>query len=539
MKLVVAIAAICFVYLFAGLWFRPIVSSDAINGMISLLNHLNGSPWNVSYSLSGNGQVVYHPLTWWSPGQYELPYWVTSLFSVNMGTAIIVLLFCSAGGGCYFYIRVFQFSKLSIHTVLFALLFLLLQRFININFIQYSSPDLYLFFFTPFYIFIYFLLASRNSTNSLFMFGILTALNLFGLFIKNSFLLFELAFNIFLLVEYALKLNVRPTGSALGSRKKYFGILVMLPFAAANLLFYFFFLRQGVNPSHGNGWQLTIPALLTGIFTPFIQVLFASLSVSGIYGNIYDKINLSQVVTDVSMLFFMFAAGYFSYARRSRIFNKIKRDRMFRFVTIVSCCYLCFWVFFTLHQSAVSNEDRLFLPVTIFLFPYLLDYTAKSRSTLRYLYFTMVAGSLFYGIFTFAYRTHNYSLNGALNSRSQQLNGFKVLPAQPVDDKDLQKISAFVSLNFKSDYIILPKPEFAFALEMTNRCMVIPVMQAGYPPYMTGQPACLILAERGKGILPDGLKVIFSAGNLLLYRIGPPDRVLKYMNAGNTKAEME
>jgi hypothetical protein len=53
-RLLLGIAVVVLVYLAAGLWFRPIVSGDALNGMVSLLNHLNGSVWNISYSLSAD-----------------------------------------------------------------------------------------------------------------------------------------------------------------------------------------------------------------------------------------------------------------------------------------------------------------------------------------------------------------------------------------------------------------------------------------------------------------------------------------------------
>jgi hypothetical protein len=461
--LITAIIIISGVYFVLALAYKPIVSNDAISGFISLHNYLHGAGWNKILLTNHNLTVEPYPLTWWAPGQYQIPYCLSQILHVNIGAAICIMLYLSVLGGCIFYYQIFKWSGLSNQVVLVALLILLLQRFFNINFIQYSSPDLLLFFYVPFYIFVYLKIAN-SSRWFIPKLCLLVIINLGGLFIKNSFLLFAVAFNLFLLVEFVVIPYYK-------SKFRVKASLLLLPMVLAAALDYWLFLRHGNTPATGWGVFFNFWEVLQGAFAGLTGSLFSSLSVFALYGNVYRQINLWGVYANIAILIIFALIIAIAYLNRKGIKTTLTKDSIFRLAVIAIGMYTMFWIIFAVKKSAVGNEDRLFLPATILVLPYLINYALNKRR-LKFAYLAILLFSVCYGSVTLLYRIRTYSQNKSAYSNNSQINGFKVFIKGRIDSKDLINASQIIEKQKDIQYIIIPDPNFSFLLNTTKKFII-------------------------------------------------------------------
>lgn len=360
--LILCIAAICLTYLALGIIYKPIVANDAVRGFLSLHNYLNGEGWNKLLLYNPvNRKITITELTWWSPGQYQLPYLLAKLVNCNIGLAISLLMFLSLAGGSYFYYKVFKLSGLGQNIILMALLVILLQRFINMLFIQYSSADLFVFFYVPFYLFIYLNVKKCKPGYFWLYLILLTAINVFGLFLKNSFLLFELAFNLFLYIDHitAFKSHRKSTG-------RFKNLLIICPFVLAFALNYWFFLRLGSNPSTSTGLALNFSTIVSGLFQSAMGIFFSSVSIASMFGNISRQLSFSNICLNVIMLAVLLIIAALLYRNRKNIKLALKNDIVFSIAAITGLMYILYWLAFAIKKSAVSNEDRLFIPAAYY-----------------------------------------------------------------------------------------------------------------------------------------------------------------------------
>lgn len=519
--LLACMALLLLVYLIINLIIKPIVDNDMMNGMLSLHNYLNGSHWNKALALSADFKhVTENELTWWAPGQYELPYLLSKILFINIGLAITILIFAVACGGCWFYYKLFKLSSLNNNSIVFtALLVLFLQRFINIFFVEFYSSDIILFFYTPFYVFAYYNLLKDYQKKTILKLVLLTLLNIGGVFIKNSFILFEIAANGFLVVEYFFnnRLGVKEGWSG----KTNIGILrklsIPLPFVIANALNYWFFLRLGYNPSSGKGLLFSLSNILTGLFTPVIQTLFSSLSSYSFYSNLY-KITIPQATADIAMVMVLLVIGFIIYKMRDRILDLFKTDVIFRFVLVAAIINTGIWFVFILKQSYILPDDRLYLPICILLLPYLLNIAVTSRSFWKCIYFAMIVCSVIYGVASYANRIKNYALKGTVWSQDEKLTGFKVFKFTKGDDADIAAISNVLQTRYPNDYVLMTGASVIFELHANNKFIVPTVLPKAFPANLKPANDYVVLVQSQWDKTPTGLKKVFESGRYALYK---------------------
>jgi len=502
-------------YLITGLIYKPIVSNDALNGFISLHNYLAGEHWNKLLTFEPTtARITANELTWWTPAQYALPYCFSELLHVNIGTAVSIILFISLIGGGYFYYRVFKLSALSGNLVLVSILILFLQRFININFLQYSSSDLILFCYSPFYIFFYFKFKDLNIKSLSFAFPLLLLLNLFGLFLKNSFLLFETAFSVFLLTEIIT--------ASRGEGRMLRCFVLLFPFALSLVIYYWCFLRLGSNPTNGAGILISVSTLLNGIFNGITGTLFSSLSITAVYGNLYGKISLINPYDNLLIGCCILVIAVIIYKCRNKIVNQYKTDEVFRVVVVLSVMYILFWILFAIKQSYISNEDRLFLPVTIFVLPYLIAWFSKAPGTTKYIGIGIVCFSLLYGTATFIFRIRVYNRSMSVASENQTLQGFKVFMYNRDALNDIHRISEILSGRYNHNYLVITDINDAFLLKTCNRIMQCNVNSVPDVIKLRGLPNnkkyLMLINKKAKGRSFINWKKIYTSAEYDLYQ---------------------
>jgi hypothetical protein len=291
----------------------------------------------------------------------------------------------------------------------------------------------------------------------------------------------------------------------------------MAPFLVAIGLNYWFFLRLGANPTNGEGFLLTINNTLSAICLPAIQVLFASLSLYGIYGIFWGHGNISPIIADAAMAISLVLMALFIFKAKGIMKQYFKSDMIFRFATIAAIAYVFFWCCFTLKQSAISNEDRLFLPITVFALPYLLRFAWQYVYKIKYLYFGFIACSIVYGIGSFYLRIDKYTRQGSVFSQDENLNGFKVYSTDQGNEPDLQKISSFISSHCAEEFVRVPYPDLAFELNVKNRFIsnASPVILKNA---LNKTVRAVIITNVDEDMESKGFKKVFTAGKFAVYQ---------------------
>ncbi|WP_158994789.1 hypothetical protein [Mucilaginibacter sp. L196] len=393
--------------------------------------------------------------------------------------------------------------------MLTSLLILLLQRFININFILYSSSDLFLFLCVPFYIYSYLKTITAGQYYWLNLIALLL-LNLLGLFIKNSFLLFSTAFNIYLAIDFLVEhyRSKKITTKYLIKRAT-----IILPYLASVVLFYLFYLRLGENPTTGQGLLVNISTIISGSFSGFWGVVFSALSINSIYGNIESKLHFLDPYLSILMLAFLLIFFFLVYQYRRNIKTMFKTDVMFRITSIVSVMYVLYWIMFTLKRSAISNEDRLFLPVNILVLPYLIDYVLRANKFFKYIAITVISLSVIYGVDSMYYRVKSYSNDTASAlSNDNDLKGFKLFIHKKSNITQLNTISKIVWGNYQKEKILTPNPDALFLLNVKNQYIYSKV-----PTYINDHQKYLLLISKTDKAILTGWQPIFISDDYNLY----------------------
>jgi hypothetical protein len=513
-RLVICISFVCVAYFVISLINRPIISNDAIHSYVSLHNYLNGSSWNKLWQFNQNASKLNAGfITWWAPGPYEIPYLTAKLLHCDIGLAICLLSFISILLGSFFYYKIFEGSSLPKNIVLIAVLILLLERFINMNFNQYTSSDLFLFFYIPFYIFCY---QKANETSKYYWLNLfaLLLLNITGLFIKNSFLLFSTAFNIYLIVDFIFE--------QLRLKKPLFGIYmirkvtILTPFLLSVILFYWFFLRLGFNPTSGQGFLISISSIISGLFSGIVGVLFGSLSVSGVYGNLQDKLAFLSSYAILIMLAVLLIIFYLIYQYRKSIKSMFQTDSIFRVTLVIGVMYVVYWLIFALKRSYISNEDRLFLPITIFVLSYFIDYAFKANKFIKYIAYTAISLSVIYGVGTMYYRVKNYSSDRmSANVTDNKLKGFRVFIHQSNDVAQMDSISKYIISNHQAEKIITTNPDGLFLLAVNNQYILVDDL--AIPAAVKDHNKYLLLVSDKTIVSTTGWHSIYATGGYNLY----------------------
>jgi len=510
------IVFLCFIYLLISLLCRPVVSSDALNGFVSLHNYVNGGEWNKIINFNGKtSEMEINEMTWWAPGQYELPYLFSKLLNGNIACSISFLLFLSLTVGAILYYKIFKlYSTVSKKIVLVALTILLFQRFININFLQYSSSDLFLFFYVPIYILIY--LKIQNGKKSLTWYNLLLLLliNIGGLFIKNSFLLFSAAFNIFLIFKIFNCARQEDRKQSVNNNLQQ--SVILIPFIISVILDYYFFLRLGAIPTNGAGVTINFSCIIQGLFQSIMGILFSSLSLTSMYGNLYGKFLVSDAYLNLIMFLCFIAVIGILYLNRRKIKALFKKDIFFAMSIIISLMYVMYWLVFNIKHSYISNEDRLFLPVTILILPYLVEYVANTSPVIKRLGILIIACSVLYGIGTMVKRIENYS-NDKLSATSAdlKLKSFKIFSSGKNDLNELSQLSSLISTRYHQQYLIATDMDVLFLLKVNNQ--FIYESPTTFSINVTDAKKYLLLLTNNNNVSLIGWKNIYKSNMYKLY----------------------
>lgn len=299
-------------------------------------------------------------LSWWSPGQYLLPYFFKRLFGLNIGQACAVtIFFCEVAGlfGFYHFFRKAGFTK-AISAISIA--FIASQLFYVTPFVFYNGGEVLLFGFGGWFMYGCLKFAQPKSWK-MFLFVLLSGW--IGFFCKSSFMWIYLAGIGFIWIRTS---RVHRFLGKWVVNAIWLGVPAVIAFA----VIYATYLSKGQNPTSGGaGFKL----LWETFAFPLASPLLAGFSIDELaHGFLYHPDGAMFTYANAVAIIAVLAAGSI-YAIRRIISNIPSAD--YRLMLIVF--YVVSVLFFSssfLRQVAISYESRhfrmmglLFIPGAIYL----------------------------------------------------------------------------------------------------------------------------------------------------------------------------
>jgi hypothetical protein len=187
---------------------------------------------------------IYLFLTWWTPGQYLLPGWLSQL-GMSLGLASLIVTIVFSALGLWGWYCVYRLLKIDYQIIFFCLLMMVTSRLFTINFINYTGGEVLIFGTQPWSI--YALLKWQKKP--IFLFISLLLISLACFFCKSSYTIGLAA------VGVCAGLFWLQTWQQPAQRRKAFTavVAVALCCGAYLLLTQWGFLKRGANPTSSQG----------------------------------------------------------------------------------------------------------------------------------------------------------------------------------------------------------------------------------------------------------------------------------------------
>ena len=238
----IILAAICIFVFAIGIvlyLIPPALFPDPANGLQVLRCMQLGDSFNtmVAPDQSDISQNYTEFLTWWSPGQYLVPYFFKLITGINMGQAISITVIIGSLTGLAGFFAFFKKMGFSPLVAALSLLLIIMQVAFFVPFVYYNGGEILLFAFEG-----WFLLGCATLNNpgiKLFFFALFAGW--IGFFFKSSFIWIYFAGLVSLWIRLC-------QGQTLIERLKS-SLWIGLPTAISLISIYFVFLSKGVNPT--------------------------------------------------------------------------------------------------------------------------------------------------------------------------------------------------------------------------------------------------------------------------------------------------
>jgi hypothetical protein len=385
-------------------------------------------------------------LSWWSPGQYLVPYFFIKLAGVNIGyaTAITITLCQFIGlAGFYAFFRKGGFSPL---VSALSLLFIIFQQAFFSPYIFYNGGESLLFAFSGW--FLYGCLALDKPDLKLVVFVLLSGL--IGFICKSSFIWMYAAALLFIWIRLC-----RGEKNILNWFIK--GLWPGIPALISIAAIYVFYLSKGGNPSSdSHGFKLSFDALAYPLASPILAGFSADDLANGlVYHN--DTAILSPTVADVLLGLFAVLSVWLTYV----IWKWLPH---YAYKLLLILFYLVSIIFFGsayLRQVDISYEARHFRIIGLLITPGVVYLISRLRFGYRVAF---AALAVFIAFFSLRFYSLSY-----IALRTETARGPSGIAQQFIDQPSLNYITALDKKNKDAIFVFL-SPDLT--LEIQNNRVI-------------------------------------------------------------------
>jgi hypothetical protein len=358
-------------------------------------------------------------LTWWSPGQYLVPYFIKIITGFNTGhaTAIAITLFELSGlAGFYVF-----FKKLGFTPIIAALsiVFIICQQAFIAPYVFYNGGEVLLFGFEGW--FLYGCASVRKVDIKLLLFVLLSGWA--GFFCKSSFLW------IYAAGLLCICLRLSAAGNRLNIQRLIKnGIWIAIPAILSLACIYIFFLSKGQSPaSASNGIKLSWQTFGFPLASPLVS----GFSVDDImHGMLYPT--FSPMFTPGHIFLVLMLMALLSFVLITCIIRYVPKDNYRLFIIVFYLVSILFFGVAYLRQLTISYEGRHFRIIGLLIIPGIIYLLSKLK--VRY--------QLVFGVLCVVLIFINYSflIKGYIFNKNISARGSSGIAQEYIDQPSLNYI---------------------------------------------------------------------------------------------------
>jgi hypothetical protein len=381
-------------------------------------------------------------LTWWSPGQYLVPYTFKLLFGINTGQAsTVTVTLCQLLGifGFYSFFKKIGFSPL-ISAI--SVLFIACQQFFVVPYVFYNGGEILTFAFTGW--FLYGCTALKVTDWKLVLFVLFAGW--IGFICKSS-VMWAYAGGLFFL-WLRLSLSQKKISEWIKN-----GIWIAVPAIIAISTIYVFYLSKGENPASAAGhlkldWK-------TFSF-PIASPLLAGFSVDDLsHGLIYHT--GKPIFADYQAVIVLLLVALLSLWLVISIIRKAPGQNYRLLIIIFYTVAIFFFGYAYLRQMAISYEARHFRIIGLIIIPGTIYLFSQIKAPYRALF-----GLIWIGI---AFTSIVYLIKGCAHNKNKSAHGVSGIAQQFIDQPSLDKIMTLDRQQKNATFVFVSKD---IGLEITH-----------------------------------------------------------------------
>ena len=366
-------------------------------------------------------------LTWWSPGQYLVPWFFKLISGINPGQAIAVTVTVANVSGV---IGFYQFFKKIGFTPLvsaLSLVFIFFQEIFVVPYVYYNGGEVLLFAFEGW--FLYGCVSLSKPSFKLILFVLLSGW--LGFFLKSSFIW------IYGAGLFCLWIRLSPAGDWL-KKASWIGV----PAIVSLLCIYLFFLSKGQSPaSAAHGFKFTLATFGFPLASPMLSGFSIDDMLHGLLFHTGKPLLSSGWSTALMILLAIVSLRV--------VFNILRKSPNNNYRMIVPVFYvmaLLFFGFSYLRQANISYEARHFRILGLLTVPGIIYLVGNSKLVYKVLFAFIFAG--------LAYNSLNYLIKGfQLNSISAR--GRTDVTQPNIDQQSLNKIIKLDDANKQATFVFI------------------------------------------------------------------------------------
>jgi len=387
-------------------------------------------------------------LSWWSPGQYLVPYFFQTILWLNTGKAVAITIFLCSLLGLAGYYKLFKLLGFSQRIAAISVAFIACQNYFILPYVFYPGGEVLLFGFLGWFLHGCFSIGKINWQAMVFLF----AAGVAGFICKSSALWMYAAGLACVWINVSKNKKLQ--------QWLFNGILLAIPAIAALAIIYVGYLSKGTNPSNaGDGWLIKPETFSFPLAAPLLSGLSVDEMVNGL---IYHP-DTPLISRGLSLaIIFVLAIGSLLLLRS--IIRKVPNKN---YALAFGAFYLAGTLFLSylyLKQATVTFEGRHFRIIGILAIPgivYLLHQT-KATKTILYVLF---AG---FTVWSTVYFVHGYIVN------YQAPHGASGLAQQAYDKPTIDAITSLDAQHPNNAIFVINSPDLGVEI-VHNRVITLDI----------------------------------------------------------------
>ncbi|NNF02511.1 MAG: hypothetical protein HKN22_07480, partial [Bacteroidia bacterium] len=392
--------------------------SDSAWGMLTAKSMNEQAPFNhyiepLSTDISKDAMVFQ---TWWTPGQYLMPYLIQKSFPLTLGSTLLIITILSSIIGLLGLFKLYKSFGFSNFIIGLTLIVIVFQRSFSFPFSFYHGGEILLFSILPWLFYLMISNSTRLNWQKVLAFSMLCIV---GFTFKSSMLVSMLAILFSMFVINVLKhskphsVSLPKLWQTVNSKPILINGIKLAAICTLTVVpLYLLFLSKGSNPTTLSKFSFEFMDILFPLSSPFNSAFSFDAIINKVL-DVFSNSNIDQA--DRAIVYLPISVAVILVLRF--ILKSEFLSAKYKIVLFCTCfVFISFFTFFYAFNADISYEGRHFKILGILILPAVLQAGINSSRKLvpagMYLLIILVST---YGILSFVnrklYINENYTLN--------------------------------------------------------------------------------------------------------------------------------